>query len=217
MSALIIISTRKRLASSIRRQEHEMVALSTRTLPTTQPVAPKQVDLQSFNQLVLEYQDVVYRQAYWILGEPEAAEDAAQEAFLRAYRKMNLFNGGPFLPWILRITTNYCLDQLRRKKVRKSLPLEAFNEYDEEIDCPAWLEDPNASVEEGVVRAEERAWILRCIRSLPADSRAAIVLVDLQDLDYTQAAAAMGVCLGTFKSRLARARLQLQHKMKSRL
>ncbi len=191
--------------------------VSTRTLPATRPAAPKHdVDVQSFNQLVLEYQDVVYRQAYWILGEPEAAEDAVQEAFIRAYRKMNLYNGGPFLPWILRITTNYCLDQLRRQQVRKSLPLEVFNEYDEEIESPYWLEDPDASVEEKIIRTEERAWILRCIRSLPPDSRVAIVLVDIQNLDYTQAAAAMGVCLGTFKSRLARARMQLQYKLKSR-
>ncbi len=62
----------------------------------------RQSELDDFNELVLAHQDAVYRQAYWILGEQEAAEDAAQEAFIRAYQHMHQYNGGPFLPWILK-------------------------------------------------------------------------------------------------------------------
>jgi RNA polymerase sigma-70 factor (ECF subfamily) len=167
------------------------------------------IDLHTFNNLVLEHQDAVYRQAYWILNDPAAAEDAAQEAFLRAYRNIDRYNGGPFLPWVLRITTNYCLDQLRRRKFRKTIPLEPVDEYDEEIESPAWLRDPDASVEEMVERGQTNDHIMQCIQRLPPDYRAAVLLVDVQELDYAQAASVLGICIGTFKSRLARARAML--------
>lgn len=175
------------------------------TNPATQPN-----DLDSFNELVLAHQDAVFRQAFWIMGEEEAAEDATQEAFLRAYQHMHVYNGGPFLPWILRITTNFCLDQLRRNKVRRTLPLEESNDYDEEIEDTTWLRDPNASTEEIVERAEMMARITHCIKRLPVEYRAAVILVDLQNLDYKEAAFALGIPMGTFKSRLSRARAQLQ-------
>lgn len=167
-------------------------------------------DLDAFNGLVLAHQEVVFRQAYWIMGEEKAAEDATQEAFLRAYQHMNGFNGGPFLPWILRIATNYCLDQLRREKFRQTLSLEDMNHEDEDIGDTTWLRDPNASTEEIVERTEMMAQIMHCIRRLPGEYRAAVILVDLQNLDYQEAAFALGIPLGTFKSRLSRARAQLQ-------
>jgi RNA polymerase sigma-70 factor, ECF subfamily len=170
----------------------------------------QQQALSAFNELVLENQDAVYRQAYWILGEPEAAEDAAQEAFLRAFRNLSSYNGGPFRPWILKITTNYCLDQLRQRKTHPNIPIDLYDEYEDEVETPPWIKDPGTSVEESLVRAEERARIMNCIRKLPADYRTAITLVDLQELDYSEAAAVMGVPLGTFKSRLFRARMLLQ-------
>ncbi len=197
-----------------------MVAVSSPTVSmrsypaSTSAVLPKEqaskIHLDSFNDLVLKYQDTVYWHAYWILGEEEAAQDAAQEAFLRAYQNMHLFNGGPFLPWILRITTNYCYDQLRSKKRRKNTSLEVLDENGEEVESSPWLRDPALSVEETLVRTEEWDWIMKCIRRLPLESRTAVVLVDLHNLNYAQAAATMGICLGTFKSRLARAREQLQ-------
>lgn len=170
----------------------------------------RQSQLIDFNKLVLAHQDAVYRQAYWILGEEEAAEDAVQEAFIRAYQHMHQFNGGPFLPWILRITTNYCLDQLRRLKIRKTVALEELNEYDEAIEDPVWLRDPGEGIEASLERTEVSAKIMHSINRLPDAYRAAVILVDLQDLDYQEAAAAIGIPMGTFKSRLSRARAQLQ-------
>jgi RNA polymerase sigma-70 factor, ECF subfamily len=167
-------------------------------------------DLDSFNELVLAHQDAVYRQAYWIMGEEEAAEDATQEAFMRAFQHMHTYNGGPFLPWILRITTNYCLDQLRRQKIRRTTPLEECNEFDEEIEDSPWLIDTNASIEDIVERSEIMTRIMHCIKRLPAEYRVAVILVDLQNLDYQAAASSVGIPLGTFKSRLSRARAQLQ-------
>jgi RNA polymerase sigma factor (sigma-70 family) len=174
-------------------------------------------DLDSFNELVLQYQDAVYRQAYWILGSEEAAEDATQEAFLRAYRNMAGFNGGPFRPWILRIVTNYCYDQIRRQKCRKTVSLENYDEYDQEIESTDWLVDPGESVEETLERMDERSRILQSIQRLAPEYRAAVVMVDLQGLDYSDAAAAMNVPIGTFKSRLSRARVQIQRSLRPEL
>jgi RNA polymerase sigma-70 factor, ECF subfamily len=168
-------------------------------------------DLSAFNDLVLNHQDQVYRQALWILGEPEAAEDAAQESFIRAYRSLDHYNGMSFRAWILRITTNYCYDQLRRRKTHPSLPLETFSaEENEEIECPAWLRDPHATPEQALEQAEAFSTIRKCLMSLSPENRAVIVLVDIHEMDYQEAAAAIGVGMGTFKSRLFRARAHLR-------
>lgn len=170
----------------------------------------KQGDLSSFNELVLTYQDVVYRQAFWILHDEKAAEDATQEAFLRAYLNLKLFHGGPFRPWILKITTNYCLDQLRHEKIRPTTPIEQYNEEGEEIESPAYLIDSGVSIEELVERSDQEKAILDCINRLPSEYRVAIIMVDLQGLDYSEASNTLGVPLGTFKSRLSRARCQVR-------
>jgi RNA polymerase sigma-70 factor, ECF subfamily len=170
-------------------------------------------NLEYFNNLVLEHQDAVYRQAYWILCEEDDAEDAAQEAFIRAYQKMNSYNGGPFRPWILRIVTNYCLDQLRRRKARPSTRLEAFDEYGEEMETSCWLKDTSASAEEILEHAEEEDRIMRSIKQLPLEQRVAVIMIDLQGLEYREAAQTTGVPLGTFKSRLWRGRMELQKKL----
>jgi RNA polymerase sigma-70 factor (ECF subfamily) len=81
-------------------------------------------DLDAFNRLVLAYQDMVYNQAYRVIGESDAAEDATQEAFISAYRKIHTYRGGSFKAWLLRIVTNACYDELRRRKRRPTTPLE---------------------------------------------------------------------------------------------
>jgi RNA polymerase sigma-70 factor (ECF subfamily) len=169
-----------------------------------------QARLEVFNSLVLAHQDAVFQQALWIMGDEDAAEDATQEAFLRAYRKMDSFNGGPFKPWIMKIATNYCLDQLRRQKRRVTVPLEPVQDDGEAIEEPAWLVDPEMPVETLVEQSEARARIRKCINRLPLKYRTAVILVDIQELDYQEAASAMGIHMGTFKSRLCRARKQLQ-------
>lgn len=170
----------------------------------------EKIDLDSFNQLVLDYQDMVYRQAFWITGDEDAAEDATQETFLRAFNHMGSFNGGPFRPWILAIATHYCLDLLRRRKSRKTVSFEVFNEFDEEVGEPYWLKDPDTCVEETVENAESHALVLQAIQKLPEIYRLAVILVDLQDFDYQEAAETLGISLGTFKSRLSRGRQQLR-------
>ena len=169
----------------------------------------QQGDLDAFNQLVLTYQDLVYRQTYWILGEEEAAEDAAQEAFFRAYQKFYTYKGPAFRPWILRIATNYCLDQIRTSKCHPIFPLnKIFKDSQEEDENSGWLLGPNPLPEQIVERAELTAMINQSLMKLRLIYRLPIILSDIQEMNYQEAAQVMGLPLGTFKSRLFRGRLQ---------
>jgi RNA polymerase sigma-70 factor (ECF subfamily) len=167
-------------------------------------------DLVAFNQLVLAYQDMVYNQAYRVMGEFVAAEDATQEAFISAFRKIKTYRGGSFKAWLLRIVTNACYDELRRRKRRPTIPLTPLDETNEEIESPQWDADPAESAEDRVARTELGEAIQHCLDGLSIDFRTAVVLVDIQGLDYAGAAAVMGTPLGTVKSRLARARTELR-------
>src|ERR1700694_151468 len=86
----------------------------------------QQGDLNAFNRLVLEYQSTVYNLAYRIMGEGDSASDAAQEAFISAYKNLRHYRGGSFKAWLLRIVTNACYDELRRRKRRPAASLEAL-------------------------------------------------------------------------------------------
>jgi RNA polymerase sigma-70 factor, ECF subfamily len=171
-------------------------------------------NLDSFNCLVTTYQDLVYNQAYRMLGEPDSAADVAQDAFISAYRNLRSYRGGSFKAWLLRIATNLCYDELRRRKRRPTTPLEPLDDSGEEVESPSWLADSEELPEDRLQRTELGEAIQTCLNHLPEDFRAVVVLVDIQGMDYTEAAGAIGKPLGTIKSRLARARLRLQECLK---
>jgi RNA polymerase sigma-70 factor (ECF subfamily) len=172
--------------------------------------AARDGDLDSFNRLVLAYQDLVYNQAYRMIGEEESADDATQNAFISAYNHLSSFRGGSFKAWLLRIVTNACYDELRRRKRRPTIPLEPVDDAGEEVESPSWMVDPTDRPEEQVQRLELQNAIQHCLDKLPDDFRSAVVLVDVQGLDYSEAAESIGTPIGTIKSRLARARLRLR-------
>jgi len=167
-------------------------------------------DLDAFNRLVLSYQDSVFNTALRILGDNDLAADAAQEAFISAFRSLNSYRGGSFRAWLLRTVTNACYDELRRRKRRPTVPLEPVGEDDEEIETPRWLADPSMSPEESFEADELEHAIQHCLERLPVEFRTVVVLADIQGLDYVEVAAAVRTPLGTVKSRLARARLRLR-------
>lgn len=167
-------------------------------------------DLEAFNRLVLAYQDRVYNQAFRVLGDSQSADDAAQEAFISAYKNLRSFRGGSFRAWLLRIVTNACYDELRRRKRRPTIALEPVDDAGEEIESPHWIADPGELPEQNVERSELGQAIQACLDQLPEDFRVVVVLVDVQGLDYLDAAEAIGKPLGTVKSRLARARNKMR-------
>jgi len=167
-------------------------------------------DLDAFNRLVLHYQDVVFNQAYRMMGESEAAEDAAQETFISAFRNLRSFRGGSFKAWLLRIVTNACYDELRRRKRHPTTSLQPLDNEDDEIETPRWLRDHSEMPEEQLERDELGSAIRHCLDDLPPEFRAVVILVDIQGLDYSEASAVTQKPIGTIKSRLARARMRLR-------
>lgn len=172
-----------------------------------------QGDLEAFNQLVLSHQDMAYNHARALLGDSDSAEDAVQESFIKAFQNLNGFRGGSFRGWLLRIVTNSAYDMLRRSGRRPTQPLFPEDDDGEEIESPAWLADPNASVHEAVERDEENQRLYQLLDELPEVYRSVLTLIDLHELDYLEAAEALKIPIGTVKSRLARARLRMKEKL----
>ncbi len=164
-------------------------------------------DIAAFNRLVLHYQETVYNVAYRIMGQPQAAEDATQEAFISAYKSLNQFRGGSFKSWLMRIATNNCYDELRRRKRR---PQSSLDEMTEENESPAFLRSPNEGPEGQQQRVELAQAIEDCLGGLPDDQRVTAVLCDIEGYDYNEIAQITSSSLGTVKSRISRARAKLR-------
>ena len=174
-------------------------------------------DMEAFNQLVLNYQDIVYRYANNLAEDPDSAEDITQESFIKAFQNIGGYRGGSFRAWLLKIVANTSRDQWRRIKRHPSVALFPEGEYGDEIESPAWLADPTTSVESTVQGNEESRRLYRLLDELPASYRSVITLIDLYELDYTEAAQILHIPLGTVKSRLARARMQMKDKLQGAL
>lgn len=174
-------------------------------------------DLDAFNQLVLKYQNTAYSHAYALLGDPDSAEDAAQDGFIKAFQGLPAFRGGSFRGWLLKIVTNSAYDILRRVRRHPSQPLFPEDEHGEEIENASWLADPAASVQDVVEQKELSSDIYKMLDQLPEVYRTVLTLIDINELDYAEAAQALRVPIGTVKSRLARARLQMQEKLRNRM
>jgi len=167
-------------------------------------------DLQAFNTLVLHYQDMAYNVAYRIMGEHSASDDATQEAFISAYKKLHQYRGGSFKAWLLRIVTNACYDELRQRQRHPVTPLKPELDDGETLESPYWIEDDSPSPEEKSEESELQSAIQHCINQLEDKFRVILVLVDVEGLDYQTASEAADTPLGTVKSRLARARQRVQ-------
>ncbi|MFW6183834.1 MAG: RNA polymerase sigma factor [Chloroflexota bacterium] len=164
-------------------------------------------DLTAYNTLVLHYQDIVYNVAYRIMKDPASADDAAQEAFISAYKAINSFRGGSFKSWLLRIVTNTCYDELRRRKRR---PQSSLDEITEENPSVSFMADDEAGPEERRHQRELVDAVKHCMDELPDEQRIAAVLCDVEGRDYKEIADIMSTSLGTVKSRISRARSKLR-------
>ncbi|NDJ84805.1 MAG: sigma-70 family RNA polymerase sigma factor [Chloroflexi bacterium] len=178
--------------------------------------AAKQGDVTAFNEIVLQYQDLAYGVAYRILREPQTAADATQNAFISAYRKLEQLSGQNFKGWLLRIVTNTCYDELRRRKRHPEASLDGILEdsngdtlpigSDEENTMMAPVEGPELAAH----RRELQTAIESCLQKLNDAYRIVAVLVDVEGMSYEEAAQIAEVSLGTVKSRVSRARAQLR-------
>ncbi len=170
--------------------------------------AAQQGDLAAFNSLIEEHQQRAYHLAIRIVRDAESAADATQEAFLKAFRNLHTFHGGSFRAWLLRIVMNACYDHLRRQRVRRARSLEEMaTSSDGDWPIAASVEGP----EKAVLRQELGERLSQAIDRLPVALRTVLVLSDVEGLSYPEIAAAVGIPLGTVKSRLSRARAAIRH------
>ena len=168
----------------------------------------KDGDLAAFNTLVDRYERDIYNLCYRLLGDKQSAEDAAQEAFLSAYRSLAGFAGGNVRSWLLRIAANQSKDELRRRK-RKDRAASLDQMFDT-LGASVEVPDPSQTAEQ-VVEDKERAQLLQVLLlQLPEEQRTALVLVDLMDHRYEEAAEILELSVGTVKSRIHRARTKLR-------
>lgn len=165
--------------------------------------------LAAFNQLVMAYQGLAYNVAYRVIGQPEAAADACQDAFLKAYKAIKQHQGGSFKSWLMRIVTNTCYDQIRYKKRRPTTSLEGMTE-DTSAEHNATLISEAEHPEEYALRGELGDVIQQGINQLPEDQRIVLVLSDVEGFSYQEIAEVIDQPLGTVKSRLSRARRRMR-------
>ena len=169
-------------------------------------------DRPAFGQLVEVYQDKIYGYVSRMLGDPDEAEDVAQETFVRAYRSLPHFRGAAsFHTWLYRIASNLAIDIARRNR-RQSTgdfsldePLES-----EEGDYEREIADESGSPEQLTQRREMQELVRQAVAELPEKLRAVVVLYELQGESYEDIAEILGCPLGTVKSRLFNARSQLK-------
>ena len=187
-------------------------------VPVTSPSTPGQDDLEwarraqdgdlvAFNAIVERYQARAYNLALRMLRSPAAAEDATQEAFFSAYRHIGSFRGGSLRSWLLTIVANAARDALRAPSRRRTTSLEAYTEGG---DPGGPWPHPDPQPDEQAVRAETSRQVHEALDRLPDDQRLVVTLVDLEGLDYEEAAQVARVPIGTVRSRLFRGRSRLR-------
>jgi RNA polymerase sigma-70 factor (ECF subfamily) len=161
-----------------------------------------------FEALVLENQKKVYNLALKMTGNAEDAYDISQEAFIKAFKALKSFRGdSSFGVWIYRLTSNLCIDFLRREKKRKTSPLVYINNSDDEQEIE--IADVSSEPETLYEKAELRQAINEGLMKLPEDHRQVLVLRELNGLSYSEISQTLKVEIGTVKSRIFRARSNL--------
>lgn len=166
----------------------------------------------SFGELVLRYQDRLYHASLRIADTPEDAYDVVQDAFLNAYQSLASFKGdSEFFTWLYRIAFNAAISQKRKRKTTASLDGGRNGKpIAEPVDDSHGI-TPGDTMEQG----EEEAKLHEAIRKLSTEHRAVLVMKDIDGLKYEEIAEVMGVPIGTVRSRLHRARLDLRHLLES--
>ena len=165
-------------------------------------------DVAAFGVLVERYQPPVYNLAYRMLGDAPEAEDAAQETFLRAYRRLGSYQPGrKFASWLLSIAAHFCIDELRRSRG-----------FQPSLDDVVWqdtLVSEGLQPEAIILERERSGNIQALLRALPATQRAVLVLRYWSDLSLAEIAGITGDSEGAVKVKLFRARQMLAHKLKT--
>jgi RNA polymerase sigma-70 factor (ECF subfamily) len=175
--------------------------------------AAKGGDVGAFEQLVKRYDRNVFRIAQHITQNREDAEDVVQEAFLKAYRNLQQFQGqSKFYTWLVRIAVNEALMKLRRRKPERTVSLDEDIKTEEDS-VPREVADWSPNPEQQYNQAELREILTKTIQGLPSSFRTVFVLRDVEGLSTEETAEALELSIPAVKSRLLRARLQLRERL----
>jgi len=172
-------------------------------------------DMDSFNQLVMKYQDMMFRISLRILNDEPSADDATQNAMIQAFRNIRSFRGGSFRSWLARVTVNASYDEMRRWRRQASMSFEQVNSEGDEIESLPWMMDHSAGPEDRYDSVELHEALQHCVKALNSEYRLVVVLVDVEGMSYEEVARVANIPVGTVKSRLARARMQLRKSLQS--
>ncbi len=165
-------------------------------------------DQDAFTDLVLEYERAVYNLTYRMLGDSVEADDAAQEAFLRAYRNLDRYDmQRPFKTWVLSIASHYCIDVIRKRRL-------SWLSLDDLLPGQMMAAIEHRSIEELTIDGERERTVQELLTLLKPDERAILVLRYWNDLSYDEIADALNTNVGVVKSRLFRARQALANRLK---
>lgn len=163
-------------------------------------------DMEAYGELVTRYQALAQRTAYVITRDAGAAEDAAQEAFVKAYRALGRFRpGAPLRPWLLRIVANEAINRAKAASRHRSVDLSL---------AKAEAADTEASPEAHALAAERREMLVRALSDMREEDRIVIAYRFFFDLSEAEMAEALGIARGTVKSRLSRAMSRLRERLR---
>ncbi len=173
-------------------------------------------DKAAFDKLVLKHKDKLFNICYWFLGDKQEANDSAQDVFIKIYRSLKKFRlESAFSTWLYRIASNTCknrLKSLEHRQKKKMVWLDNPGDLDNrEHSVKIQAESPSPMLE--LEKKERMMLIQKAIGLLPAEQRTVVVLRDIEGLSYEEVTNITGFNLGTVKSRLSRARLELRKKL----
>lgn len=162
---------------------------------------------ERFEQLVVPHLDKAYNLARWLLKSDASAEDAVQDAALKAFRHIGRLQGEDARPWLLGIVRNTCFTALEKQRNGpQKIEFEAEDYYDETADDTAYGHGPYEQLE----KSSMRAMVDAAVRALPPHLREVIILREFEELDYAEISRISGIPIGTVMSRLSRARSKLR-------
>lgn len=174
-------------------------------------------DIEAFEQMMRHYENLVYNIAYRMFSNREDAKDVLQDVFIKVFKNISGCGSlGHFKSWICKITTNTCIDELRKRRNKNEESLDGapgFDEGDGAMENQLMLRIVSDSKTPEEELLDKEAWreLQNAICSLPEDDRTLIVLRDIHGLSYNELAAVTAQNLGTVKSRLSRARSRLRN------
>ena len=162
-------------------------------------------DRDAFAELFARHRDRLWAIALRTMGNPDDAADGLQDGLVAAYRRAATFRGDAAVTtWLHRVVVNACLDRIRAQSVRRTSALP--DDHDEAL-APAAADAADPAL--GAERSEQRRLVLAALAELPAEQRAALILVDMEAMPVLEAAAVLDIPVGTLKSRCSRGRARL--------